>query len=203
VSARPRSPGFADDGHLLVEMLVAMAIFAIIMAATGTFLVGAGQVERKQTEQQTALQIAVTSLEDLSQLPGAAIVLGRTKSAVLSQWQHRVSAVEQYVNPANTELVWTDQSAPAGVRTLPATGEAVVLDGEPTIYQRHWYVGGCWQPRQGGSCVVVPPAQRSAQVAMYRVVVVIVWPSTGCGSATCSYATELLTAQDTVDPMFY
>jgi type II secretory pathway pseudopilin PulG len=200
---RPSSPGFSEDGFILLELLVTMVIFATIMASTVTFLIGSGRVGRQQTDMQTALQIAVNSMEDVSLLPGAAVVLGRTETAVRSQWQQRASGLDQYMTSANAELVWTDEAAPAGVRTLPTIQEAVRLDGESTIYKRHWYVSMCWQPRQGGSCVVVPQAQRSTRIAMYRVVVAIVWPSSDCESTTCFYATELLTAQDTVDPLFY
>lgn len=192
-----------DDGYALAETLVTIAIFVIIMTSLATFLVNNGRVTRKQADMQTAVQIAATAMEDASLLPGAAVLLGRTKGAVSSQWQQRPPIVDQYITAAEAALAWTDSAVPAGVRTLPTTQEAVTLSGEASVYRRHWFVGRCWQGRPGGSCVVVPPAQQSTRVAMFRLVVAVVWPSVDCGGSTCSYATEMLTSADTGDPLFY
>jgi type II secretory pathway pseudopilin PulG len=204
---RPPGKDPGEQGFALLEVLVALGVTAVVMASLAMFFVQSTTSVRKQTQTQHAAQLAVTSMEDVSQLPGSSILLGRTQQAVLSQWDRRLPAVDStYVaNPAastEVELAWTDEAPARGMRVLPTTAEDITVNGAATMFQRHWYVGLCWQPRNGGNCTAVPVGQRPAMVPMYRVIIAIVWPSRDCPGATCQHVTAMLEERVTDDPMF-
>jgi prepilin-type N-terminal cleavage/methylation domain-containing protein len=198
---RGRDP--ADSGFTLLEMTVALGLIGVVMASTIVFFVQSGTASRKQADTQVAAQYAAGAMEDAGLLTGENVLLNRTEAAVRNQW--RVPGVEEYLDPARTELAWQNPATPAPAsfdRTLSTGEETITAVGETTKFKRWWYVGLCWQPRGGGDCVVVPAAQRAQQVAMFRIIVAIVWPSSDCPSNRCHYVATMLTERTLDDPVY-
>jgi type II secretory pathway pseudopilin PulG len=191
-----------DDGYTLLESLMSISIITTLLAGMTLFFVQVSAVNRNQADAQAATQLAVSSTERVSLLPGRSVLTGRTQAAVLAQtWVPGVSA---YLSAGLTELTWQDPSVTdaATALSLPTAAETVAIAGVPSKFSRQWYVGQCWRPVAGGDCVVVPAAQRASRIAMYRVVVAITWPSKDCNSSVCSYVVAMLRSTDTTDPTF-
>jgi prepilin-type N-terminal cleavage/methylation domain-containing protein len=197
--SRPRTRR-ADEGFTLLETMIALSIVGTVMASLGVFFVRAATVQHRQADMQVAAQLAASSMDYVSQLPTQNVLLGRTQAAV--QAERQVPGVSTYLDPTRTELAWQDPSWPASttVQGLPTAPETIQLTSDSTTYQRWWYVGSCWQATTGGDCVVVPAAQRSLDVPMYRVIVAITWPSPDCSGNQCQYSATMLTETTLDDP---
>lgn len=201
--ARRRGHDPSDSGFTLLEMTVALGLIGVVMSSTIVFFVQSGKVMRKQADTQAAAQFAASAMEDAGLLTGENILLNRTEAAVDNQW--RAPGVKKYLDPARTELAWQDPATPtpASFDRMLSTGEETVTTAdETTKFKRWWYVGLCWQSRTGGDCTVVPEAQRVQQVAMFRIIVAIVWPSSDCPDNQCEYVNTMLTERTLDNPTF-
>jgi prepilin-type N-terminal cleavage/methylation domain-containing protein len=189
-----------DRGFTLIEVMVALGIVGTVMASLAVFFVRSSTTQHHQADTQVAAQLAAGSMDYVSQLPGANVLLGRTQAAVQAEWQAPAAAV--YLDPARTELAWQDPalSASSAVQGLPTTPETIQLTTDSTPYQRWWYVGSCWQAKTGGDCTVVSTGLRSLYVPMYRVVVAITWNAPDCGTTKCQYVAAMLTETTLDDP---
>jgi prepilin-type N-terminal cleavage/methylation domain-containing protein len=191
--------GPPDEGFTLIETIVALGIVGTVMASLAVFFVRSATTQHHQADTQVAAQIAVSSMDYVSQLPGDNVLLGRTQAGVQAEWQ--APAASAYLDPARTQQAWQDPSLPAsGVQGLPTASETIRLTSDSIPYQRWWYVGSCWQARTGGDCTVIPASLRAAAVPMYRVVVAITWNAPDCGSAGCQYVAAMLTESALDDP---
>lgn len=192
--------GPADQGLTLLETVVALGIVGTVMASLAVFFIRSATVQHRQADTQFAAQLAAGSMDYVSQLPGANVLLGRTQAEVEAQWQ--APAASTYLDPARTELAWQDPALPesSAVQGLPTAPETIQLTGAATPYQRWWYVGHCWQTATGGDCVVVPPSQRGQRVQMYRIVVAVTWRSPDCPGHQCQHVATMLTESTLDDP---
>lgn len=195
-----RAPVRGDEGFTLLETMIALAVVGTVMAGLALFFVNSGTALRRQSDTQTAVQLAAGAMDYVSQLPGDNVLLGRTQQAVQAQWQ--APGVPAYLDPARTELAWQDPATPASasVQGLPTTPERITVNGTATKFQRWWYVGLCWEPHGGGDCVVVPSQNRAQSVAMFRIVVAIIWPSPDCANSQCQYVGAMLAERSLDDP---
>jgi prepilin-type N-terminal cleavage/methylation domain-containing protein len=195
-----RRVGPADEGFTLLETMVALGIVGIVMASLSMFFLRSATVQRQQADMQVAAQIAGSSMDYVSQLPGDNVLLGRMQTAVQAEW--KAPGVSTYLDSTRTELAWQDPSLPtsSSVQGLPTTPETIRMTGNATSYQRWWYVGSCWQAKTGGDCVVVSSSLRSQYVQMYRIVAAITWSSSDCTSNQCQYLATMLTESTLDDP---
>jgi len=189
-----------DRGFTLIEVMVALGIVGTVMASLAVFFVRSSTTQHHQADTQVAAQLAAGSMDYVSQLPGPNVLLGRTQAAVQAEWQ--APAAAGYLDPTRTQPAWQDpsQSASAAVQGLPTAPETIQLTTDSTPYQRWWYVGSCWQAKTGGDCTVVSAALQSTYVEMYRVFIVITWPSPTCAGNQCQYVSAMLTESDLTDP---
>jgi type II secretory pathway pseudopilin PulG len=188
-----------DAGFMLLETLLALTIISVVMASVSMFFLQSTAVTRKQADGQAAAQIATAAVEKASLLPGSAVLTGRSQQDVVSQW--RAPGVDAHLQ--HTELVWENPDvAAAASQALPTTVDPVLLGGDPTKFRRSWYVGVCWQPVNGGACVVVAPALQAGRIKMYRIIVAVTWSSKDCSGGLCSHVAATLTIHDQEDPTF-
>jgi type II secretory pathway pseudopilin PulG len=186
---------------MLLELAIAIGVVAIVMASLTALFVDATATVRKQSDAQVATQFAVAATERVSLLSGETLLLGRTRTAVLAQY--RAPGVDAYLDPTRTQPAWQTAAAPAGtVQGLPTAAETITVNGAPTKYQRHWYVGLCWQLPTGGECTVVPATQQASRIPMYRIVVAVTWPSKDCAAGRCAYVAAMLAERQLDDPTF-
>jgi prepilin-type N-terminal cleavage/methylation domain-containing protein len=191
VAAVRRVP--ADAGFTLVEMIVSITVISIVMAALAAFFVSSMRLTRMQGDRQTAIQLAADAMERAHKLEPAALPSGRDEVSVGTQWAHPVdgvdlSGMQQVSDPS--AAIGAGASAP-----LRTTYEAVTLGA--ITYRRYWYLGTCWQPKDGGAC-----SAAAGYAEMYRLVVAVTWTDNTCAEAGCRYVTSTLISAKFPDPLF-
>jgi prepilin-type N-terminal cleavage/methylation domain-containing protein len=185
-----------DDGFSLLETVVAIALISVMAAALSVVLVQAGATNRRHSDRRVAAQLAVDAIERAGQLPGEALLAGRTQSGVMAQ--PLAAGVADYFAGGRTEQVWADGGPASG--GLPTTAQAVPA----TPFAQNWYVGACWQPVAGGACTAaLTPQQRAAAVPFLRVIVAVTWPARECAPQRCSYVTSTLIGRQRADPLYH
>jgi prepilin-type N-terminal cleavage/methylation domain-containing protein len=190
------SPDHAEGGFTLIEVLVAITLIAIVMGALTTVFISVIAASGRQVGRQTAVQLGDDGVELVRALKGSAILDGRDQSSSDSQWASPVAGAGSYLADMTEAYDGTAAKGSGQGAALPTTAKSAVINS--ITYQQNWYVGTCWQPSTGGSCVV---GKMSGGVAFYRVVVVVTWPDRHC-SSTCSYATSTLVSAAASDPVF-
>ncbi|HEX8343315.1 MAG TPA: putative Ig domain-containing protein [Actinoplanes sp.] len=199
-SARTSATG-SDDGFTLIEATISIGIIGIVLTALTSFFVGAGAVGKSQGDAQTAVQLAVEATEGVDAMRGSELLRGRDQASTARQWVTPVStAVAAHLN---TMVQVYDSTAPTlsvgapSPAALPTTAEAVTRNG--VGYERHFYLGACWQPATGDTCGTT---QGAGHLAFFRVVVAVTWSSRQCAPIRCSYVTTLLVSSSPNDPVF-
>jgi prepilin-type N-terminal cleavage/methylation domain-containing protein len=190
-----------DEGFTLVETMVSIAIIAATIAALGLFLVQTIAVGGRQSDSQSAVQVAAAAMERVAQLSGDAVIQGRDQTTVQNQWTAPLPGVAPYL--AMSEAVW--DPADHAAAQLPVTTERVTVGGRDTNLYRTYYVGACWEPKATGAavpCLDVTAADRTGLVAMYRVVVAITWTAKDCQNGLCSYVAATLVGRSGTDLTF-
>lgn len=188
-----------DAGFMLLETLLALTIISVVMASVSMFFLQSTAVTRKQADSQAAAQIAMAAVERATVLPGSAVLTGRSEQDVVNQW--RAPGVDEHLQ--RTQLAWESADvATAAPQALPTTVDPVLVGGEPSKFRRSWYVGVCWQPVNGGPCVVVTSALQAGRIKMYRIIVAVTWSSRDCSGGLCSHVATTLTIHDQEDPTF-
>ncbi len=188
-----------DAGFTLIESAVSLAIIGFVMAALSAFFIRGTSTNRSQGDLQAAVRVATDAMEQVRLLEGAALVAGRSQSAVTTQWV--APGVAAYLDPAETLLSWDDPPVRPSP-TLPTAPQRVSVGGVDTVFEQSWYVGQCWKQGNTDRCAVVPAAARGSSLALYRVVVAITWRSNACTANLCSFVTAILLNARTTDPQF-
>lgn len=203
-SARPLNTGLPPDaarppdaGFTMAELLVSIGVIGVVMASLMSFFVATVSVTNQQSGKQAAIQIANDGSELVRALRGASIVGGRDRVSSDAQWASPPSGV---AGRLSTMVEAWDPTAtyPAGASAPLPTTPVSVLSNRVT-YQRHFFVGTCWQPSAGGEC----DATRSAgDVEFYRVLIAVTWPDRHCRTGACSYVASTLVSGALGEPVF-
>jgi prepilin-type N-terminal cleavage/methylation domain-containing protein len=183
----------ADRGFAMTEVIVAILLITIVLTAVTTFFVSTTSTVRRQGGAQTAVQLAAEALDKVRMLEPVSLVTGRDQQSVNAQWSAPVAGADL----ADTQKVY-DAAASAGAgasAALPTTAQSVVVDG--VTYQRHWYLGKCWQPKGTGDCTA-----SATYAEMYRIVVAVTWPDSTCPGHRCAYLVATLISSKFPDPLF-
>jgi len=227
-------PGFSaaggrrDGGFTLVEALLSITMISIVGATLTLFYVKASVSTALQSQAQLANQIASAAMEQVSQLPGDALVAGRPACLMTAQWAQTsppvpagVSKFFTSMSPAADQrlasLVCPVGSALQALLTSQAKVEALPTQEKVPIkvndfelnFTKSFYVGLCWQNRGTGYACVKPNLATvpAGMVPMLRVVVAVTWESARCplnsdGVRRCAYVTDTLVHLDLIDPTF-
>jgi prepilin-type N-terminal cleavage/methylation domain-containing protein len=196
--ARPRAvvPA-ADAGFTLIEVIMAVTVIGVVMAALGTFFVSTASATNRQTGRQAAIQLTDDAGERLRALRGSAVASGRDKGSSDTQWNNPVAGVSPYL--AGMQEAW-DPNAAAGAGAsapLPTATQSATVNG--LTFGQNWYVGKCWQPQAGGDCDATAAA---GYVEFFRVVLAVTWSEQHCPNGICSYVSSTLVSDGSEDPVF-
>lgn len=190
-----------EAGFSLLEVLVSTAVIGVVMAALTSFFVNANAVSKQQGDSQASVQVAVEAIERARALRGSELANGRDQASTDRQWSSPATErVRGYL--ASMEKVF-DSTAPAlavgatSPAELPTTVERVDRNG--IGFDRHIYLGACWQPVNGQTC---DTGRLPGYLPFFRVVVAVTWPSIRCGQVVCSYVVVTLVSSSPDEPVF-
>jgi prepilin-type N-terminal cleavage/methylation domain-containing protein len=195
-------PTADDSGMSLIEVVVAIAVLAILSTASlGVYLSGLNAASNQQ-RREIAITVANESLEivngwatDTVAATGrSALYTGRARTDV----QALFSAGGSVPGVTQTYPEW-DPTAPATATS--ATGSAlpvirtVVQSG--TDYVARLYIGTCFQPKVGGACTAPgyptkPATVPAGSTPLTRVIVDVRWTAGAGCVAGCSYSASTL-----------
>jgi type II secretory pathway pseudopilin PulG len=160
-----------DEGFTLLETLVSVAMITLVMAGLTTFFIKSTAATALQSQFQAANQLASAAMEQVTLLPGDALLAGRPVCLVKEQWAPTQSETPALPNGVSTLL---SSMAPVGDPSLatfvcPAgsllsalltsatqldkealpTQQAATTkaDGVALRFTEYFYVGLCWQAR--------------------------------------------------------
>jgi prepilin-type N-terminal cleavage/methylation domain-containing protein len=188
VDCSRRSLARRDAGFTLVEVIVAMTLFATVIAATGLLVVRSLSGTGRATRAVAATMLANAALENARNVVAQAGADGTT--ALL---QGRTPAVVGAVSIADLQLADTEiaYGAAAAAPRVPVVSTSPV-DGIP--YTVRTVIGTCTRDAAGGACDLA--GGHTDPVTLHRVVAAVTWP--GCAARECPVtATTLVdTARD-------
>ena len=197
-----------DDGFTLVEVVVALGLLSVLLAAVGVLFVGGLRHGATLQRRQSAVSVAAQALEAARAVSTTAdgngctkLMQGRTKATVDVQWAAAPGAVTTV-----TDEAWTP-AACSGTIVLPLQGlpgalgtvtNPVTVGGQS--YAVSTYIGTCVLTAAQDNCL------RSASVpggttTMYRIVARVTWSGSGCDTTLCEYSASTLVDKST-DPVF-
>jgi prepilin-type N-terminal cleavage/methylation domain-containing protein len=219
-----------DDGFTLLESLVSIVMIAVVAAGLTLFYVKANVVTALNSQAQVANQIASTAMEQVSLLPGDALLSGRPICLMTAHWAQTsppvpptVSKFFAAMSPVGDEtlasVVCPLGSALQALLTSPAQLQTEALPTQQAVsatvnrlslsFSKSFFIGLCWQNRGAAAGCVKPSLTPipGTMVAMLRVVIAVTWTSTRCPVNTdqvkrCSYVTDTLVNQEILDPTF-
>lgn len=191
-----------DAGFTLMEVLVALAIIAIVASASLAFFVNGTRTVTTQQRQQNATSIANEAMEDaysrvaaFSTTKTAGMVVGRTQTEVQAAWTAGIAA--GVVGLADAFPDWDASTSPAPV--AGTADDAVPLSKQVTESRINYTVttlfGSCYRSTTLAAGACTKTGGTAAWVAnagyqrMIRAAVMVSWPDvTGnCGGTVCTY----------------
>ena len=184
-----------EEGFLLLESVVAIALMTLLLAALASFFTSAVASTGSQRARQAAVQLASSQMEMVRALPASDLVIGRDSASVTSQ----LAAASPTVQPALAGMTSaTDSTAAAGSGATAAvpTAPTTRVVG-PTTYSVSTYLGTCRVRATSPS----PCDLSGTSAELLRAVVAVTWPGERCPARSCSYVTSTVLSPDD-DPVF-
>ena len=195
-----RRPVRGEEGFILLESVVAIALIAILMAGLGTFTLNAVSATNQLRARQAATHLATSAMAALVAVPATDLRTGRDATTVGSNWDdgREIPLIEKslrYMDPA----LQVPPPAPGTTPTIPIEPYTQTLNG--IDYEVWTFLGNC-ELRSASSTDCVTPALGSGDPHV-RAVVAVTWTGQGCPSADnpCAYVTATLINTD-LDPVF-
>ncbi|NAZ81701.1 prepilin-type N-terminal cleavage/methylation domain-containing protein [Kineococcus sp. R8] len=197
-------PAGDDEGFTLVEVIVALALLALVAAATLTFFIRGASSATGLQRQQAAVGVATQHLELARSVSPANLLKGRYAAAVDAQWGASTAP--------DLALTWRASTGPAPTAPAVPVAQAVPLAGSATVsnqlYSTSTLIGHCYRDRAAAGAASAPCTRAGGSAAgvadpgyvkLYRVVVEVTWRTAGrgagCAAGVCTYRASTL-----VDP---
>ncbi|AGL15037.1 type II secretion system protein [Actinoplanes sp. N902-109] len=182
-----------DAGFTMMEVIIALGLISVVMAAVGTFFVSSLRSSRYQAQIQTATRLAQAGMESARGYGGPTLLVGRDRCGSCLD----LAALDQFGYLRDT-VRWDAPVAgtPPTVPVPDTTSAASVVNG--VSYYRYYLVGRCWQAAGGGIC----DTDASRPVPMVRLVIAVTWSSASCSAAMCIRASTSLFSAEPADPVF-
>lgn len=177
-----------------MEIMVALGLIAIVMAAAGTLFIQALQNSKQQQQRQVASILADQAIEVVRAHLPSTLLNGRTQAAMDTQW----------ASPGPIDLSQSNEptAVTTGTLVVPTTAQTSVVD--TTTYSINTIIGYCWAAKTLASDCL--KSSTTGPVKLYRVAVSVTWTAghgTKCtmGNGTCSVVADTL-IDPSSDPTF-
>ena len=195
-SASPASPASSDAGFSLMEVIVAVFILTIVMAAATAFFINNAHSVGGQSQRQNAVYLADQQLEAVRSVPADKLVKGRTLAVVTAL--HATPGASALIAQDDTSAGNYDTTAAAGATPEIATTQTKTVNNVP--YTVRTFINRCWYDPATQVC---GSTSSSTTTQEYRVIVDVSWAPTGqrACSGGCSYAASAL-IDPNADPSF-
>ncbi|HWS35212.1 MAG TPA: Ig domain-containing protein [Actinoplanes sp.] len=197
-----------DDGFSIVELIMAMGVLSIAMAGFGTFFVNGTKAVDQQRDQRQAAQLAATAIEQVRALQSTALLVGRGKTAVQTQWTNGLTGnFKDRLKPyLDSMTMGFDEDATGGTdAAIPTVTTTQTVNG--TAFEQTIFVGNCEVYYATTDRCVDPatatnvPADETQKLKYFRVVVLESWAQQGCATDRCGYLASTLVSR-LVEPQF-
>ncbi|BEL12120.1 hypothetical protein Q0Z83_103110 [Actinoplanes sichuanensis] len=202
-----------DEGFTIVELIVALAVLSVAMAGLGMFFVDGTTAVSQQRDERQASQVAATALEQIRALEAKALLVGRGKDTVTTQWKAAsdTSPFKERLKPylKSMKMEWSaDADAAAGDdAAIPTKTKSVTVGG--ITFEQSIFVGGCEVYFMTTDDCVDPststkrPADATTILQYFRVVVLETWPHKSCPETggRCAYIASTLVSR-VAEPVF-
>lgn len=191
----------SDDGFSLVEVIVALALLAVITMPASLLFIQSMQTSKMDEQRQSAAMIANETLEVVRSRNPTTLMNGRKATDVDTQWK----------NPGPINLANTNEPTlvdTGGTTVIPATAQTSTVGG--VKYTVNTIIGTCYAPTGTPNSITTSCDKTNAAGTspMYRVAVSVSW-SAGRGyscptktSGLCSVVTDTLIDPALGDPQF-
>ncbi len=202
-----------DDGFTLVELIVAMAVLSVAMAGLGAFFVNGSRAVDQQRDHRQAAQLAASAIEQVRALQNSALLTGRGKTAVQTQWNDALTKspfkdrLKPYLESMEMSSGSEEGLSPTAGADAPISTSTQTLNVNGTDFQQTMFVGACEVYFARTDQCVNPatatnvPADPTQRLLYFRVVVLLSWAQQGCASDQCGYlASTLISRAD--EPLF-
>ena len=202
-----------DDGFVLLESIVAIALITVLMVALTSLFISAMQGTAHQRATQGAIRIATDEIDQARGFSAAGALAGRDQSSVQQQFSKAPTAVLPWLSSSAVQAFDAAATAGAGAVPCPAgtTGTGcAALPTTPVIrtvsniaYRVSFYEQWCHLGSSGGTpnCADANVATTAAVRQYLRVVVAIGWADSSCPAGGCSYVTSVMLSTGG-DPLF-
>ena len=206
--------GGRDGGFTLLETIVSLAMISTVTAGLTMFYLQSARTSTLQSQAQLANQLASTTLEQVSLLPGDSLVSGRPACAVAQQWASSAPGTATYLagmspvsdpHLASVPCPTTPSATTALINSqaLPTTRTtAVPVNRGSLALTQEIYIGECWQTLRGACTRPIGSVPPAGCMLMLRVVVAITWPSPACADHVCAVIADTLVSQRVADLTF-
>jgi type II secretory pathway pseudopilin PulG len=195
---RRRNHG-SEDGFVLLESMVSIALITIIMAALGTFFTSALSGTAKLRSTQSATRIGESAIETVRGLGAANELSGRAQNSVPA-FSLAPTAVQSSLS---SMVVAYDTSIAANAVATPVLP---YTDPNPQIvngitYNVNYYVGWCYRAATDTSASTSCATTPTTGIQNVRTVVAVTWTQRGCPSSQCFYVTSIV-LNGNAEPLF-
>jgi type II secretory pathway pseudopilin PulG len=191
----------------MVEVLVALAITAVVMTSVTVFLVSSRHTGRYNTLRDTALQLVTDGMEKARGVRGSALLSGRAQcvapcAAPIGDAANRLLGADavRWDAPATGTLTVPAPGAQADGSVVAAPGDPEVIQLDGLSFQRYYYLAACWQPAAGVSAAAITCTSSSDAAQLVRLVVSVTWRQSDCPAGICSAADAALFSSAAADP---
>lgn len=198
----------SEDGFVLLELVMAIAVITVVMTALSTFFVTTMSSTAQQRARQGAIHLADSAMELVHGLGEEGAVAGRSAAGVSEQWGTTLATTDP-VKSWLTSMGPATDTSPSGSPALPTTPVVQTLNG--LKYYINYFVGWCLRPT--ADMAAATPCKAKADgtygwtaadtgyTQYVRAVVAITWADKTCAASTCTYLTATL-LNGGVDPTF-
>jgi type II secretory pathway pseudopilin PulG len=198
-----------DDGFILLESVIAIALITFIMGAVGAEYVNGLATTNQNRLDAVAVQIADSQMDQIRALHPSDLTTGRGRSAVDAERSDVAKFTS--VQPATYEAFDATAAATSTGTNLSTT--AIPTTVGAVTYSVYRYFECTSVPSSAGSCVTAVSTSTSTAPPAngLRAVVLVTWPEQGCpavktstmsaATPTCRYTTSSVINDDS-DPTF-